>query len=305
MKQSYDATDPAFREPAWTGYTPQNVNLVLEGGAMRGQFTAGVLDYFMDHGLWATNVLGTSAGALNGFNYAAGELGRVCFINTKYCNDPRYLSLKSFAHTGSVMGIDFMFDEIPNKLCPFNYHAFDTSPCTLYTVASNLETGEADYHKCLDSSECLPYLIASASMPLVSKIVDVDGKKLLDGGTCDSVPLLYSMMLGNTDKHIVVLTQDETFIKRPDKTLLLARRMYDEYPYYLDRMEHRYFEYNRTYRWVQRLHDAGKIFMIRPPEPVTISNLEHDPQTLFDLYEQGYETAARSWDDLQAYLAQP
>ncbi len=305
MKQLYCATDCALRIPAWQGQSPQNVNLVLEGGAMRGQFTAGVLDYFMEHNLWAINVLGTSAGALNGFNYVAGELGRACYINTTYCTDPRYLSLKSFAQTGSVLGVDFMFDEIPNKLCPFNYYAFENSPCTLYSVSSNIETGEADYHKCIDSVECAPYLLASASIPLATKIVEIDGKKLLDGGSCDSVPLLYSMMLGNTDKHIVVLTQDETYIKRPNKMMPLARRMYSDYPLFLDRMEHRYFEYNRVYRWINKLHEAGKVFLIRPQKPVTISNLEHNPAALFDLYEQGYQVAAQTWDNLQAYLTRP
>ena len=305
MKQLYSIADPATRIPAWKGHTPQNVNLVLEGGAMRGQFTAGVLDYFMEHNLWAVNVLGTSAGALNGFNYVAGELGRACYINTTYCDDPRYLSLKSLAQTGSVLGVDFMFDEIPNKLCPFNYPAFDASPMTLYSVSSNVETGEADYHLCSDSVECTPYLLASASLPLATKIVEIDNKKLLDGGSCDSVPLLYSMMLGNTDKHIVILTQDETYRKRPDKMMPLARRMYSEYPYFLDRMEHRHYEYNRTYRWIKKLHEAGKIFLIRPQQPVTVSNLEHDPAVLFDLYEQGYRVAAETFDDLQAYLKRP
>ena len=302
MKESYSPTNTE-RVPAYEGCEAQNVNLVLEGGAMRGQFTAGVLDFFMDHGLWAKNVIGTSAGALNGYNYAAGELGRVCYLNTKYCEDPRYFSMKSFALTGSVMGIDFMFDEVPNKLDPFNYDAFDKSPVTLYSVSSNLETGEADYHKFTDAHADIPYLIASASMPLVSHVVEMDGKKLLDGGTSDSVPLLKSILLGNTDKHIVILTQAADYVKSPEKTMMLLRRKYAEYPLFIERAEHRHFEYNRTYRWVQRLHDEGKIFLIRPQKPVTIGHMEHDAEKLFDLYEQGYAEAARVWHDLNAYLA--
>lgn len=305
MKQSYITGPAAQRTPAYEGSQTANVNLVLEGGAMRGQFTAGVLDFFMDNGLWCENVIGTSAGALNGYSYVAGELGRTCYINTKYCSDPRYLSMKNFALTGSAIRREFMFDEIPNTLEPFNYEGFVRSPMKLTTVASDLETGEADYHVMGDpfSEDEISYLQASASMPLVSKIIEVGGKKLLDGGPCDSVPLLHSMLMGTTNKHIVVLTQDETYVKGPNKTMPLVRRAYDDYPLFVERIEHRHFEYNRTYRWVRKLHEAGEIFMIQPPEPVTISNLEKDPEKLFALYEQGYAEAAKNWEALQEYLA--
>ncbi|WP_415927955.1 patatin-like phospholipase family protein [Slackia piriformis] len=306
MKQSYYTSPAAQRTPAYEGSPVLDVNLILEGGAMRGQFTAGVLDYFMDNGLWCKNVVGTSAGALNGYNYIAGELGRTCYLNTKYCGDPRYLSMRNFALTGSAIRRDFMFDEIPNKLEPFNFDAFRNSPMRLTTVASNLETGEADYHVMKDAHDerDLLYLQASASMPLVSKIIEVDGKKLLDGGPCDSVPLLHCILDGVGDKHIVVLTQDATYIKSPNKTMPLVHRVYSDYPLFAERMEHRHFEYNRTYRWVRKLHNEGKVFMIQPPEPVTISNMEKDPEKLLALYEQGYAEAARQWSALQAYLEQ-
>lgn len=306
MKQSYYTSPAAQRTPAYEGSPVLDVNLILEGGAMRGQFTAGVLDYFMDNGLWCKNVVGTSAGALNGYNYVAGELGRTCYLNTKYCGDPRYLSMRNFALTGSAIRRDFMFDEIPNRLEPFNFDAFRNSPMQLTTVASNLETGEADYHVMKDAHDDrdLLYLQASASMPLVSKIIEVDGKKLLDGGPCDSVPLLHCILNGVGDKHIVVLTQDATYIKSPNKTMPLVHRVYSDYPLFAERMEHRHFEYNRTYRWVRKLHNEGKVFTIQPPEPVTISNMEKDPEKLLALYEQGYAEAARQWSALQAYLEQ-
>lgn len=304
MKQSYYTSPAAQRTPAYEGSPVLDVNLILEGGAMRGQFTAGVLDYFMDNGLWCKNVVGTSAGALNGYNYIAGELGRTCYLNTKYCGDPRYLSMRNFALTGSAIRRDFMFDEIPNRLEPFNFDAFRNSPMRLTTVASNLETGEADYHVMKDAHDerDLLYLQASASMPLVSKIIEVDGKKLLDGGPCDSVPLLHCILDGVGDKHIVVLTQDATYIKSPNKTMPLVHRVYSDYPLFAERMEHRHFEYNRTYRWVRKLHNEGKVFIIQPPEPVTISNMEKDPEKLLALYEQGYAEAARQWSALQEYL---
>lgn len=301
-----DGENPAapgtpLHEPAWRGHAVTAANLVLEGGAMRGQFTAGVLDFFSDRGLFCERVVGVSAGALCGYNYVAGEDGRSCYLNTKYCADWRYLSLKSFVRTGNACGREFAFDEIPNRLEPFNYAAFDASPMRLVTVASNLETGEADYHEFSDARADLPYLIASSSMPLVSQIVEVGGKSLLDGGTCDSVPILYSLLTG-AEKHIVVLTQASDYKKGPDKLMALMRQRYAAYPHYLERLQHRHYEYNRAYRMLPRLHDAGRAFVIRPPKPVTVASMEKDPEKLFALYEQGYAEAARAWPALSAYL---
>ena len=290
-----------LHQPAWRGHATTHANLVLEGGAMRGQFTAGVLDFFMDKKLFCERVIGVSAGALCGYNYVAGEDGRTCYLNTKYCTDWRYLSMQSFVRTGNACGREFAFDEIPNRLEPFNYAAFDESPMRLVTVASNLVTGEADYHEFADSLADLPDLIASSSMPLVSRTVEVDGKLLLDGGTCDSVPLTYSLLTG-ARKHIVVLTQAADYVKGPNKLMALLRQRYHDYPYYLERLHLRHYEYNRLYRALPRLHDEGRIFVLRPPEPVTVSSMEKDADKLFALYEQGYATAALSWDALVRYL---
>ncbi|OUO87772.1 patatin family protein [Gordonibacter sp. An230] len=301
-RQRIFRTSPAsLHEPAWRGHAATDANLVLEGGAMRGQFTAGVLDFFMDQKLFCKRVIGVSAGALCGYNYVAGEDGRTCYLNTKYCTDWRYLSLKSFVRTGNACGREFAFDEIPNRLEPFNYAAFDESPMRLITVSSNLITGEADYHELSDARADLPYLIASSSMPLVSQIVDVDGKLLLDGGTCDSVPIVHSLLTG-AKKHVVVLTQAADYVKGPDKMLALERQRYGLYPYYLERLQHRHYEYNRTYRMLARMHEAGEAFVIRPPEPVTVSSMERDSEKLFALYEQGYAEAARTWSALCSYL---
>ena len=304
MQPSY-VYDTSDRAPAYEGAQTVNANLVLEGGAMRGQFTAGVLDFFMDQNLWCEHVIGTSAGALNGYNYVAGELGRTCFLNTKYCDDPRYLSMKNFVRTGNALGRDFVFHEIPETLEPFNFKAFRESPMELTTVASDLETGEADYHvmETADDERDIEYLRASASMPLVSHIVELDGKKLLDGGPCDSIPLLHSMLMGNTDKHIVVLTQDATYEKGPNKLMPVLSQMYANFPYYLERLRYRHIEYNRTYRQVARMHKAGELFAIQPQRPVEVRSMEHDQDKLLDLYAQGYAEAARTWNDLQEYLA--
>ena len=291
----------SLNEPAWKNIPTTCANLVLEGGAMRGQFTAGVLDLFMEKGLFCENVIGVSAGALCGYNYVAGQLGRACYINVKYCSDWRYLSLRSFVATGNAYGREYAFDEIPNHLDRFNYDAFNKSPMKLCAVSSNLKTGEADYYTLKDARADINYLIASSSMPLISQIVEVDGKKLLDGGTCDSVPINYSFLTG-AKKHIVVLTQDATYIKSPNKLMPFLRNHYHDYPYFIDRLANRHYEYNRLYRALPDMHEKGRIFLLRPPVPVTVTSMENDAEKLMSLYEQGYETALRAWPDLVRYL---
>lgn len=174
---------------------------------------------------------------------------------------------------------------------------FDARPIRFEAVSTNLKTGEADYHEVRDYHDDLPYLIASSSMPLVSQIIEADGKLLLDGGTSDSVPLLHSMLTG-ASKHIVVLTQAAGYKKKPNKLMALMRQRYADYPYYLDRLQYRHYEYNRLYRWIEREQAAGRIFVIRPPEPVTVSSMEHDTDKLLALYEQGLAAAAQAWPKL-------
>ncbi|RDB60891.1 patatin family protein [Gordonibacter sp. 28C] len=306
MSETNPRTSPSrateAHDPAWRGHATAPVDLVLEGGAMRGQFTAGVLDAFMDRELFCERVVGVSAGALCGYNYVAGDVGRSCYLNVKYANDWRYLSMKSFVRTGNACGRDFAFNVIPNQLEPFDYDAFNDSPMRLVAVSSDLDSGEADYHEFHDALTDAPYLIASSSMPLVSQIVEVDGKHLLDGGTCDSVPVLYSLLTGPA-KRIVVLTQDSDYVKGPNKLMALLRQRYSDFPFYLDRLQHRHYEYNRLYRALPCLHDEGRIFLIRPPEPVTVASMEKDPAKLMALYEQGYAEAMRAWPALERYLA--
>ncbi|MCH4184375.1 MAG: patatin family protein [Eggerthellaceae bacterium] len=293
-------SDPHCK-PAYTDCGIEPFDLILEGGAMRGLFTAGVLDVFMERHLCAQHVIGTSAGGLTGLNYVAGDHGRSCYLNTKYCTDWHYLSMKSFVHTGNALGIDLMFDKIPNELDPMDYNAFFNSPMILTTVASNLDIGEADYHTYQGVAEELPYLVATASVPLVSKIVTVDDMHLLDGGVCDSVPLMFSLMCG-AHKQVIILTQHDGYVKRPNKLMALASTKYSDYPYFVERMAHRHFEYNRIYRRIKRMQAAGDIFVIRPARPVTISSMESDPHKLMDLYNEGRKQAEASWRPLLTYL---
>lgn len=195
------------------------------------------------------------------------------------------------------------FERIPNELEPFDARAFDESPLKLVAVSSNLATGEADYHELASAREGTPYLIASSSMPLVSQIVEIDGKLLLDGGACDSVPYLFSLLTAPRErKRIVILTQADGYVKSPNRLMPLLHQRYAEFPYYLERLQSRHFHYNRTYRALTRSRDEGKLFVIRPPEPVEVASMEKDPGKLMDLYEQGCAEAVRLWVDLQRYL---
>lgn len=293
-----------YETPAWLGASTSPCNVVLEGGAMRCQFTAGVTDFWMEKKFFPQLIIGTSAGALTGSCYAAGLKGRSCFLNMKYSNDPRYLSMRSFVLTGNAYGREFAFDKVPHELDPIDPAAYNDSPVNVVAVSSNLETGEADYHEIVDYEAEMDYLISTSSMPLVSQIVEIDGKKLLDGGPCDSVPIDYSRATG-VKKHVVVLTQAAGYEKQPNKLMALMDKMYADYPYFCERVEHRHYEYNRLYRRLEREAQEGLIFLIRPQKSVEISHMEHDPEKLLDLYAQGYEQAMETWDDLQAYLAKP
>ncbi|MDR2492811.1 MAG: patatin family protein [Coriobacteriales bacterium] len=293
-------SDVAYR-PAWRGASVIDANLVLEGGAMRGQFTAGVLDYLMDVGMLPKTVIGVSAGALNGFHYVAGARGRSCYLNTKYCGDWRYFSLRSFATSGNAFNVQFVFDRIPRTLEPFDFDAYRDSPLELVAVCSNLELGEADYTTVTDPEAQLDYVRASAAMPLVSRIVRIDDKKLLDGGTCDSVPVIHSQLSG-AQKHIVVLTQDESYLKTPEKLMPLMRLRYLAHPEFVRRLKKRHEDYNRVYRIVARLAESGEVFLLRPAEPVTVKNMETDPDKLYALYQHGYDQARKGFPDLVRYL---
>jgi predicted patatin/cPLA2 family phospholipase len=209
--------------------------------------------------------------------------------------------MKAFARTGNALSVDFVFDEIPNKLDPFDYDAYARSPLTLIAVSSDLKRGEADYAVLRDARAQLDYLRASASMPLLSQIVEINGKKLLDGGICDSVPIAYSQSLGAT-KHLVVLTQDTGYVKKPNHFMRMARRVYADYPLFVERMRSRHTEYNRLYQQLARMHDEGEIFVIRPPKPITVASMEHDPEKLYRLWQTGYEEARLALPALKSYL---
>ena len=280
----------------------QKTGLVLEGGAMRGLFSAGVLDVMMENGIEFDAVMGVSAGAVFGCNFKSGQIGRSIRYNMRFCDDPRYCSFESLRKTGDLYNVQFCYDEIPNKLDPFDKEAYQANPMPFYAVCTNVETGKA-IHKRLDNGDAkdMEYFRASASMPVVSRIVEVDGYKLLDGGITDSIPLA-SMERRGYPRNVVVLTQPLGFVKKKSKMLPLIRVSMHQYPNVIRAMEVRHIRYNKQTAYVREQELAGNAFVIRPPYELGISRTEDDPAELRRVYELGRKEMEERLPELREFL---
>lgn len=277
------------------------VGLVLEGGAMRGLYTAGVLDVFLDNkDIKIDTIIGVSAGALFGVNYKSRQKGRTLRYNLKYANDERYMGFKSLVKTGDIVNKEFCYDELPNKLDIFDNETYKKSPEEFYAVVTNLDTGKPEYIKIDDAQKDIEYLRASGSMPYVSKIVQIDGKKYLDGGTSDSIPVDEMMKMG-VDKVIVVLTRPLEYRKKKSSPRV-SKWYYKRYPNYIDTLNNRYKMYNSEVEKVISLEKDKKIFVIRPSRKVEIKRIERDTEKLQEMYDLGVEDAKNSLKDLKNYL---
>ena len=276
--------------------------LVLEGGAMRGMFTCGVLDVFMENGISFDGAIGVSAGATFGCNIKSGQIGRALRYNKKYGRDPRYCSFRSLIKTGDLYGADFCYRELPEKLDPFDSEAFRKNPMEFYAVATDIRTGEAVYHKCTDGDPYdITWIRASASMPIVSRPVEIDGYTLLDGGIADSIPFAYMEQLGY-NRNVIILTQPEGYIKRKNPAVPLIRIMLRRYPKAAEAMAVRHLRYNRQTEEVKAREAAGEAFVIRPPEPLKIGHIEKDPDVLERVYQTGRHEAEKQLPALRAFL---
>ena len=280
----------------------QKTGLVLEGGAMRGLFSAGVLDVMMENGIEFDAAMGVSAGAVFGCNFKSGQIGRSIRYNMRFCDDPRYCSFESLRKTGDLYNVQFCYDEIPNKLDPFDKEAYQANPMPFYAVCTNIETGKA-IHKRLDNGDAkdMEYFRASASMPVVSRIVEVDGYKLLDGGITDSIPLA-SMERRGYPRNVVVLTQPLGFVKKKSKMLPLIRLTMHQYPNVIRAMEVRHIRYNKQTAYVREQELAGNAFVIRPPYDLGISRTEDDPAELRRVYELGRKEMEERLPELREFL---
>lgn len=275
--------------------------LVLEGGAMRGIYTAGILDVLMENDIKVDAVIGVSAGALFGINYVSHQIGRVLRYNKKYAGDKRYFGMHSFLTTGNIMNKEFCFNDIIYKLDKFDFDTFSKSKVDFYSVVTNLETGKAEYIKTKDLEKDMEYFRASGSMPLVSKIVEVNGNKYLDGGIADSIPLQKAKDLGY-DRIIVVLTRPKEYRKKP-LNMMIYKMVYRKYPNFIDALANRYKNYNNTVEQIIRSENQKEIFVFRPKEELNINKVEKDVNKIQAVYDLGVEDANKLKDDLLNYLA--
>lgn len=276
--------------------------IVVEGGGMRGIYAAGVLDVLLDHGIKADGLVGVSAGAIHGCSFVAGQAGRSIRYNLKYCRDPRYMSFRSLVTTGDLVGNEFCYHELPERLDPFDNDAFEASPMEFYATCTDVETGSPVYHRC-DSlrGENIQWIRASASMPLVSRIVEIDGQKLLDGGVSDSIPAAAFRKMG-FKRSLVILTRPDGYRKKPNHMLPAIRRVYRRYPEFIKTMESRHLMYNRELEEVRRMEAAGEIFVIRPSHLIKISRTENRPEKIQQMYELGRLDGMKALRDIAGFL---
>lgn len=276
--------------------------LVLEGGAMRGLFSAGVMDVLMEHQIAFDGAIGVSAGAAFGCNYKSRQPGRVIRYNTEYARDPRYCSLRSLFKTGDLFGADFCYHELPNKLDPFDTEAFQQNPMEFYVVCTDVLTGEAVYQKCgIADDECFEWLRASASMPLVSRTVEIGGRRMLDGGIADSIPLRYFEQIGY-NKILVILTQPEGYRKKKNKALPLIRLSFRQYPKMVEALEKHHKKYNDTLAYVKKREREGAVLVLRPQDSLSIGRVEHNPERMRQVYDCGRKVALQSLEQIEAFL---
>ena len=277
--------------------------LIMEGGAMRGMFTAGVLDVLMEHNITLDGAVGVSAGAVFGCNYKSHQIGRTIRYNTQYCGDKRYASFKSLLRTGNLYNEQFCYHEIPDTLDPFDVETFRNSPMDFFVVCTDVRTGEPVYHKChTGDAEDIKWMEASASMPLAAKIVNIGHYALLDGGVADSIPIRFFESIGYK-RNIVILTQPKGFVKKKNKMLPAMRAKYFRYPAFLAAVADRHERYNETTDYISMLEAAGKDFVIRPPIPLEIGSMERDPMQLRRVYETGRAVAEKQLDAIEAFIA--
>lgn len=278
--------------------------IVLEGGATRGVFTSGVLDYLMEEELYFSHVIGVSAGSCNGVDYVSRQIGR-----TKKCMIPEkkeysyYSGVRNAIKEKSILDMDMVFDTFPKKIYPFDFETYFQSDMVCEIVTTNCETGKAEYMtEGEDPDRLMKLCRASSSMPLLSPIVNVDGVPYLDGGLADSVPIRRALKLGN-EKIVLVLTRNPGYRKKPISkgTAKLYRRAYKKYPNLVHAAVYRNHVYNKTMELVERLEEEEKIFVIRPLVP-TVSRLERDETALTAFYQHGYNLMKRQREALQRYL---
>lgn len=278
--------------------------LVLEGGAMRGLFSAGVIDILMENNLLPDGVIGVSAGAAFGCNIKSKQPGRVIRYNKKLAHDWRYASFRSLLTTGDYFGGEYAYHYMPRHLDYFDVETFNNNPMEFWAVCTNVGTGKAVYKRLMEVDDaCLEYIRASASMPIAARIVTVEGKKLLDGGIADSIPLRFFQEQGY-DRNLVVLTQPANYVKEPNKLMPLMRLWLRRHPRIIRALEQRHIMYNNQLEYVRQEEKKPNTLVLRPEAALTIGHLSHNPDDMQATYEHGRKVATKHLEEIKAFFSE-
>jgi len=276
--------------------------LVLEGGAFRGLFTAGVLDAFLDIKAEIKYIVGVSAGATNAYSYVSKQRGRNLEIMERFMDNKRYISYRNLIRCKSLMDLEFVFDEIPNKHCPFDYKSFYEFDGKMLAGAFNIESGKNEYFDkdLLDKRNSI--LRASIAIPLVFPFEKINGQYYADGGLSEPIPINKSIEDGN-DKHIIVLTRNDGYRKTKSKANEVTYRLYkNKYPKLADVLKNRHIKYNEQLDYCKELEESGKAFIIRPSISMDISRFERNKSKLKAIYQNGYDLIIQNKEKILKYI---
>ena len=278
--------------------------LILEGGAMRGLFTAGIIDVMMEHDVWPDGLVGVSAGAAFGCNYKSRQPGRAIRYNKRFARDSRYSGLRSLLTTGDYFNAAFGYHVIPRQYDVFDNAAFSQNPMEFVAVCTDVETGQPIYKRLTEATDATyDYIRASASMPLCSKVVCLEGHKLLDGGVSDSIPLEWAEHNGY-ERNVVILTQPLGYRKTHTRLMPLMRIGLRRYPRMIEAMDSRYLMYNRQLDYVGQAEREGRCLVIRPDAKLPIGHVCHNPEQMEHVYQIGREMGERKMNEIKRYLCE-
>ncbi len=277
--------------------------LVLEGGGMKGIYTAGVLDFFLEKGIEFSSVYGVSAGSCHMCSFLSKQKGRALDISIDYLDSKRYCSVESLLTTGDLFNTATCYKLIPDYLYPYDHDIFEQYNGKAYSVVTNIETGRPEYLRLRDLRKDIIKVQASASLPLVSRNVKINGKKYLDGGISDAIPLQKSIVDGNR-KNVVIMTKEEGYVRSATASVQLAliKARYLKYPKIYELMAERHIKYNRCLKFIERQQESGQAFVIRPKNMSNVGRIEKDKKKLIALYQEGYRDAADCYEELMLYL---
>ncbi|MBM7584195.1 putative patatin/cPLA2 family phospholipase [Bacillus pakistanensis] len=276
----------------------KNTGLVLEGGGMRGVYTAGALEFLLENDVEFPYVIGVSAGACIAASYLSKQKGRNKKVNIGFAKDPRYLSWRNYWKNRELFGMDYVFDEIPNRIIPFDYETFHNGESEFVIGTTDCKTGKAAYFTRNDYKEdVLTPLRASSSLPFVAPVVEFQSRFLLDGGISDPIPI-HKAMADGFKKNVVILTRNKEYRKKPSKFVSLLRRKYPDYPYLINTMINRFNLYNQTLEFLEEEERKGNVLIIRPILPLKVSRIEKNPRKLEALYQQGYQDSKVQFKNL-------